>query len=102
GFPLGIKMGVKGGGGRGGSNGKNRPSHEEYSKKPTKKYLQEFDHFLEAALRRQQQFYRVFCQGHLGQQSGTSSILDDHEELLQHLGIEQQIVGCVTFYKSYR
>lgn len=67
-------------------------------------FLSGFDHYLEEALQRQQTFWRRMKQqqqtkiteGEIKEEKG------GEERLLSVLGIEQQIVGSVTFYKSYR
>lgn len=126
-LPLGgIKMGLRGHRSAVMDNNKNRssiPKEEEEededesliaSRKATKSskssktvrhFLSGFDHYLEEALQRQQTFWR-----RMKQQQQQNKITEGErkeekggeERLLSVLGIEQQIVGSVTFYKSYR
>ncbi len=77
------------------------------SSKTVRHFLNGFDHYLEEALQRQQTFWRRMRQQQQQQQNiitegERKEEKEGEERLLSVLGIEQQIVGSVTFYKSYR
>ncbi|KAH9399278.1 hypothetical protein TYRP_018189, partial [Tyrophagus putrescentiae] len=128
-LPLGgIKMGLRGHRSAVMDNNKNRssiPKEEEEeededesliagrkaasskSSKTVRHFLNGFDHYLEEALQRQQTFWRRMRQQPQQQQNKITEgerkeEKGGEERLLSVLGIEQQIVGSVTFYKSYR
>ena len=105
-----------------------RFNHDYKRKKsPTRKFINEFDSYLDTALRKREEFFSKLSQlqNEYPQPSSTPPkmmmknldqsrtfnhstkffSIDNHNQQYQlsnFLGLEQQIVGCVTFFKSYR
>ena len=61
------------------------------SKAESNRFMQELDLFIETSIMKQRELCQLI-------RSGSSPT----EQLLEHIGLEQQIVGGICFYKSYR